>query len=295
MKSKIIIISSAILTILGITIFSLISKPGEDYLVYKDSLRFFKGIKYYLAKNEYITQDEKFCNAFCNDFKKEKNIEVIEPVVVTYDINDPKFKKYTGESLDSNQHCEVYHCTLKDLLTKHKDYSPPLKKFLYWNNLSIMHLYANEYTAQKFKLYDIDFNNTLEDGKHSFFISQNYTMSKPHNNLDEIKDTLPARIYEVAVRDYITHYEKYKYDSDNYFIVDFNIPKIHYSSNIVNYKSTDLGYSYDYHLGIIKYKKKIYMYDINHRYFELTELPPKPEWQSSFRVERKCIFWPKKL
>jgi len=103
----------------------------------------------YRINNNFLVEElsDDFFKEFILDFKDGKNIEYIEPILVTDDINNRELREYFGNDTEF----------IEEIIT-FEESSPTMK-------------YRSEFN---YKLYHIDFDNNSENGKEYLFYTGGY-------------------------------------------------------------------------------------------------------------------------
>lgn len=123
----------------------------------------------------YIQENKKFCSAFLEDFKQQKNITHVQPVVEADSYNDPKlqtyFKSCQGKAF--NKTYVIYHPSMMAEATKAEDEARAEGKELSdedWEELG-----GVPYIATKnFKLYKVNIDNNMKNGDEYVLYAEGY-------------------------------------------------------------------------------------------------------------------------
>jgi len=118
-----------------------------------------------------MQQNEKFCAAFLEDFKEQKGIEHIMPIVEADDYNDPKLQAYLKlcPKLQFNKTYELRHTTgMQEIAAKEKKGKKLTDKD--WEEAGAIDYYA----TKNFKLYKVNIDNNAENGDEYVFYAEGY-------------------------------------------------------------------------------------------------------------------------
>ncbi len=179
-----------------------------------------------LEEQKFGRPSDPLCSQFLDDFRQQKNVEHILPIIQTEDYDDPRLKTYRNKCPN-----------LK--LNRHMGYSPNV----YYEGLEEESEETREaaasyisYGTKNFKLYEVDINNNPKDGKEHIFYDQASQFVKP--------EMLAGKIVSA--------------EAGSYLVVDFRACE---TRGGVGTAATTLPKERiaDFH-GPIEYREKFYVY-----------------------------------
>lgn len=134
------------------------TEPYNTNASYQDALKLMHNVKFDLFSDK---QDKLYCNTLLNDFKTNKNIQLIEPTIVTNDYEDKKLTSYFKK-------CPKLMMKLHTLT----DYPPGQEEAMKELPLDIRKQHElTYYITLGFRLYDLDFDSNPINGKQNIFYS----------------------------------------------------------------------------------------------------------------------------
>lgn len=180
-----------------------------------------------------FTMSADFCTAFFKDFREQKGITYIDPIIVTDDYDDPALASYKakcGSKLHMNQQVACVP-RLADLPPERRRYA--------------CNVY---YGTGKFRMYHVDMDNDPSNGKEYVFYyraecgPQDVDSGNPHCAPDMT------------------------YDNGNYKVLDLNQCKVMGSatagSSLYDYEDYEKD-PLNNHSGIIEYRSDYYIYNLS--------------------------------
>ncbi len=189
--------------------------------------------------------DLNFCTAFLKNFKEQKGIEHIKPILETDDYNDPKLQAYLSK------------CP-KISLNKKVTYVPRIWEMIKELPEEEQEQYGHVYYATKgFKLYKVNIDNSEKNGDEYVLYSEGFYEEKLKRFDDKGKYSI-AYLETCEVKGGVGTWAQFNYEK---------------KKQIENYN------------GILRYKGKIYVFDLNEwagnipglRYLDLWEFDKKQE------------------
>ncbi len=129
-----------------------------------------------LEQQQFGRPTDPLCSQFLEDFRKQKNIQHLQPIVQTDDYDDPRLRAYRARCPN-----------LK--LNKHMGYSPNV----YYEGLGEESEETQEaaaayisYGTKNFRLYKLDINNNPNDGEEYIFYDEANRFVKPEMSAGKI-------------------------------------------------------------------------------------------------------------
>lgn len=110
----------------------------------------------------FIIHDEPLCNAFLQDFKEQKGIEYIQPIIETGNYDDSRFEPYKKRCADPAFEWNRTIAFQPRLFDYAKDL--PLERRMKIGDVSLL--------TENFKLYQVDITNTSSDGEELVFYGE---------------------------------------------------------------------------------------------------------------------------
>ena len=179
----------------------------------------------------YIQDDAKFCAAFLEDFKQQKNIEHIKPIVEADDYNDPNLQKYFKRCPKTEFHksVEIRHAqTLQEIVAKEQALGRALtgEELEEYGGIEF-------YATKNFKLYKTNIDNNLKNGDEHIFYAEGY------KNIGD------------------------NYTYGGYSIIDIKNCKKDGGVSTIDPFDYEKQIPLDNYNGIIRYKGKLYVFDLH--------------------------------
>jgi hypothetical protein len=108
------------------------------------------------------------CQAFFKDFREQKKITYIEPILRTDDYDDPRLKRYTEEcpDLELNKHMTFEAGSFEEVMKLPRD-----ERANYAASTS--------YGTRNFKIYRVDINNNPADGEEYVYYDEAHLFVRP--------------------------------------------------------------------------------------------------------------------
>jgi hypothetical protein len=186
----------------------------------------------------YIQNDKKFCATFLVDFKEQKNIEHIKPILEVDSYNDPELQAYFKQ-------CPNKKFNEKIMMSARAAEEIEKKEELLGRKLTEEELakeinFPGYYATKNFKLFKVNLDNDMKNGNEFVFYAEGYRLAIPRQFTAE-------------------------YTYGGYRIIDLKTCKI------ITGVSTNDPFDYEKqqplenYNGIIKYKGEYYVFDLYKR------------------------------